>query len=371
MTKDTFYFSHDYNARNDVKIKKLLAKHGYLGYGLFWAIIEDLYNNTNVLRLDYDTISFDLRCDKNIIYSIIHDFDLFVFDGETFGSLSVQKRLEERNAKSEKARKSVLKRWENKGKNTNVLQTNNECNTIKESKVNENKKKEIKINKENNIFLEKKINSDHSLDVGKMVNDENYRFADVGNTINNEGYRQEAEEKNYPPYSAAPPIKKEEKNENDFEAVLGGEKVEEVEYIANEEIGGKKRKKNSKKQIEKYINEFGQCVSQNENGEEVRWFGLDNSNNVGLTMAEMENLKNKYNYDKTSFFIGIELLSNYKLRYPEKAAKIKSDYLIMAGGGWVYKELVKNKKINNNQEKIDKIDKYEKLINETLKKYEK
>lgn len=220
MTKDTFYFSHDYNARNDVKIKKLLAKHGYLGYGLFWAIIEDLYNNTNVLRLDYDTISFDLRCDKNIIYSIIHDFDLFVFDGEAFGSLSVQKRLEERNAKSEKARKSVLKRWENKGKNTNVLQTNNECNTIKERKVNENKKKEIKINKENNIFLEKKINLNHSLDVGKMVNNENYRFADANNTINNEGYRQEAKEKNYPPYSAAPPIKKEEKNENDFEAVF-------------------------------------------------------------------------------------------------------------------------------------------------------
>jgi len=365
MTKDTFYFSHDYNARNDVKIKKLLAKHGYLGYGLFWAIIEDLYNNTNVLRLDYDTISFDLRCDKNIIYSIIHDFDLFVFDGETFGSLSVQKRLEERNAKSEKARKSVLKRWENKEKNTNVLQTNNECNTIKERKINENKKKE------NNIFLEKKINSDHSLDVEKMVNNENYRFADANNTINNEGYRPKAEEKNYPPISAAPPIKKEEKNENDFKAVLGGEKVEEVEYIANEEIGGKKRKKNSKKQIEKYINEFGQCVSLNEKGKEVRWFGVDDSQNVGLTMAEMENLKNKYGYDKSSFLSGIEMFSNWKLQNPEKADKKKSDYLPMAGGGWVYKELLKMKKINNNQEKIDKIDKYEKLINETLKKYEK
>lgn len=357
MTKDTFYFSHDYNARNDVKIKKLLAKHGYLGYGLFWAIIEDLYNNTNVLRLDYETISFDLRCDKNIIYSIIHDFDLFVFDGETFGSLSVQKRLEERNAKSEKARKSVLKRWENKEKNTNVLQTNNECNTIKERKVNENKKKEIKINKENNIFLEKKINSDH--------------IPNVSNMVDIEGYRQEAEEKNYPPYSAAPPIKKEEKNENDFKAVLGGEKVEEVEYIDKEEIGGKKRKKNSKKQIEKYINEFGQCVSLNDNGEEVRWFGVDGSNNVGLTMAEMENLKNKYGYDKSSFLSGIEMFSNWKLQNPEKADKKKSDYLPMAGGGWVYKELIKMKKINNNQEKIDKIDKYEKLINETLKKYEK
>ena len=52
MNKETFYFSHDYNSRNDVKIKKLLSKHGLLGYGIFWAIIEELYNNTNVLPLD-------------------------------------------------------------------------------------------------------------------------------------------------------------------------------------------------------------------------------------------------------------------------------------------------------------------------------
>lgn len=257
---------------------------------------------------------------------------------------------------------SFVKTRIDKNANQDVAKTQNIYN--KENNIK-------KINKENNIFLEKKINSDHSLDVGKMVNNENYRFADANNTIDNEGYRQEAEEKNYPPYSAAPPIKKEEKNENDFKAVLGGEKVEEVEYIANEEIGGKKRKKQGKKQIEKYINEFGQCVSLNDNGEEVRWFGVDGSNNVGLTMAEMENLKNKYGYDKSSFLSGIEMFSNWKLQNPEKADKKKSDYLPMAGGGWVYKELLKMKKINNNQEKIDKIDKYEKLINETLKKYEK
>ena len=44
--KNTFYFSHDYNARNDIKIKKLIAKHGYLGYGIFWAIIEDYTKTT-------------------------------------------------------------------------------------------------------------------------------------------------------------------------------------------------------------------------------------------------------------------------------------------------------------------------------------
>jgi len=149
MAKDTFYFTHDYNARNDIKIKRLLSKCGYEGYGIFWALIEDLYNNTNVLRLDYETLAFDLRCDIELVKSIINDFDLFVIEGDIFGSHSVESRLEARNAKSEKARESVLKRWNKVENDTNVLQTQNDSNTIKESKVKEKKEIKIKEHKEN------------------------------------------------------------------------------------------------------------------------------------------------------------------------------------------------------------------------------
>jgi len=145
MAKESFYFSHDYNARNDFKIKKLIMKHGMAGYGIFWAIIEDLYNNTNVLRLDYESIAFDLRSTENIIDSIINDFDLFIVDGSNFGSISVQSRLDQRNEKSLKARESVQKRWNKTQNDTNVLQSNNDGNTIKESKVKESKPKEIKV----------------------------------------------------------------------------------------------------------------------------------------------------------------------------------------------------------------------------------
>jgi len=148
MKKDAFYFSHDYNARNDFKIKKLIMKHGMLGYGIFWSIIEDLYNNTNVLRLDYESISFDLRITENVIESILNDFDLFIIDGDNFGSISVQTRLNERNAKSIKARESILKRWNKKEIDTNVLQTNYDGNTIKEKKVKEIKGNDILLKKE-------------------------------------------------------------------------------------------------------------------------------------------------------------------------------------------------------------------------------
>lgn len=162
--KDTFYFSHDYNARNDIKIKRLIAKHNYLGYGLFWAIIEDLYNNANALPLDYDCIAFDLRADVETVKSIINDFDLFTQEDGFFGSLSIQKRLDERNTKSQKARESALNRWNKSERNANALQTQSDSNAIKERKV-----KEIKGNERKDFLLEKEtkgeiLNSQKSAD---------------------------------------------------------------------------------------------------------------------------------------------------------------------------------------------------------------
>ena len=130
MPKDTFYFSHDYNARNDEKIKRLIRKHGMQGYGVFWSIVEDLYNNANALRMDYEGIAYDLRSDSDLVASVVNDFDLFIFNGDYFGSNSVQERLEQRNDKSAKARKSASYRWEN----ANAMQTQSDSNAKKERK---------------------------------------------------------------------------------------------------------------------------------------------------------------------------------------------------------------------------------------------
>ena len=140
MPKDTFYFSHDYNARNDEKIKRLIRKHGMQGYGVFWSIVEDLYNNANALRTDYEGIAYDLRSDSELVASVVNDFDLFIFNGDYFGSNSVQERLEQRNDKSAKARKSASYRWDN----ANALQTQSDSNAKKERKGKEIKGKEIK-----------------------------------------------------------------------------------------------------------------------------------------------------------------------------------------------------------------------------------
>jgi len=119
MSKESHYFSHDYDTRADDKIKKLIRTHGMMGYGVFWAIVEDLYNNKNSIHLDYDGIAYDLRTDPEIIKSIINDFDLFVFENGSFGSISVEKRIEERNLKSKKASKSAYFRWSKSSANIN------------------------------------------------------------------------------------------------------------------------------------------------------------------------------------------------------------------------------------------------------------
>ena len=138
MMRDTFYFSHDYNARTDSKIKRLIAKHGMTGYGIYWAIVEDLYQNANALPTDYESIAFDLRAEQKTIKSIINDFELFQVEGKLFGSTSVQRRLKERDEKSTKARDSARVRWE---RNTDAMRTHSDgnANKGKESKGNESK----------------------------------------------------------------------------------------------------------------------------------------------------------------------------------------------------------------------------------------
>jgi hypothetical protein len=136
LKKETFYFSHDYTARSDEKIKNLIYEFGYEGYGIYWSLIEELYQNANALRTNYKRIAFDMRVDENTIKSIIENFDLFIVENEFFGSLSVQRRLDMRNDKSSKARESAQKRWT---KDANALPTQSEGNAIKESKVKESK----------------------------------------------------------------------------------------------------------------------------------------------------------------------------------------------------------------------------------------
>ncbi len=185
------YFSHDYNARNDINLKKLFMSEGLLGIGLYWCLVEMLYENNGYLNLDdIPTIAYDLRTKVEKVNNVIYKFDLFCTNEKQFFSNSIIKRLNIRNEKSEKARKSAEARWENikenYNKNANVMRTHNErnasalrprCerNAIKENNIKEKKK---------DIILDKNIISKQASNLKK----EETNISCVNEYFQNEDY---------------------------------------------------------------------------------------------------------------------------------------------------------------------------------------
>jgi len=150
MPKEAFYFSHDSNARTDEKILKLRFKHGWKGYGIYWALVEMLRDASNYeLELDYGLLAYEIRCDEDILNSIIHDFKLFEITETHFFSTSLKRRMELKDEKSEKAKQAANKRWAKRTQsesNANAMQTHSERNAIKERKK---EKKEINTDEPN------------------------------------------------------------------------------------------------------------------------------------------------------------------------------------------------------------------------------
>lgn len=138
--KDAYYFSHDFDSRNDPKMRKLRRKHGAAGVGLFWMIVEMLYEQEGYLPYDVDDLAYDLRESEATIQSVITEFDLFENDGVKFWSRSVLRRLEERRDKIEKARRAGEASARSRRKEKDVEQTFNGRSTIKGK---ERKEKEI------------------------------------------------------------------------------------------------------------------------------------------------------------------------------------------------------------------------------------
>lgn len=118
--KETFYFSHDSNARNDVKIIKLRRQLGMEGYGIYWALIEMLRDAPdNRLPIEsIDDIAFSINCSKEKVDAVIRGYDLFMILDETFFSerliRSMQSYKQLKAAKSKAGKVGMEKRWKQK-----------------------------------------------------------------------------------------------------------------------------------------------------------------------------------------------------------------------------------------------------------------
>lgn len=112
MAKDVFYFTHDFGARNDPKLLAVSRRYGLAGIGLYWCVIEMLYEQGGSLELNsLDSIGYQLHDDDSIINSLVNDFGLFETDGKMFWSESVNKRLDRRAEIAGKRRQAAQNRW--------------------------------------------------------------------------------------------------------------------------------------------------------------------------------------------------------------------------------------------------------------------
>ena len=114
MTK-SYYFQHDYNSANDVKILFLRQQLGIEGYGIFWFIIEQLAQAGGYLPLKIiPVLAMQIQTSADKVASVIKNYDLFTVEEPDFFSARLLKQLEFRNQLSEDGKRGALKRWANK-----------------------------------------------------------------------------------------------------------------------------------------------------------------------------------------------------------------------------------------------------------------
>ncbi|MFY4817927.1 DUF4373 domain-containing protein [Aliarcobacter butzleri] len=161
--KETCYFSHDANAKDDFKIMLLIEELGLEGYGIFWILIETLREQQNykyplrllsVLARKYNTTLAKLEV-------VVRNYHLFVIEDDCFfysSSLNrrMQKMEEVREQRVLSAKIGAQKRKQKQLEQLKQLQINlsnndsseqmlSECSTnAKQRKEKKNKEKEIK-----------------------------------------------------------------------------------------------------------------------------------------------------------------------------------------------------------------------------------
>ena len=146
--KETFYFSHDYNARNDIKIQALLAEHGAAGYGVYWIIVEILHEEA-VKKLKLDTLTYiaiarqastSVEQVKTLVECCLK-YELFYEDDGYFFSIRILENIEKRLDISEKRAKAGRISANKRKKATSAQQ---KSTSVEESPTKSNKEKEIK-----------------------------------------------------------------------------------------------------------------------------------------------------------------------------------------------------------------------------------
>ena len=148
--KETYYFSHDYNASQDPKMMSVLFECGLSGIGMYWILIELLHQqpNSKITQEEYNHyIDFYGRLDGesehllNKIKQVFINVELIKQEDKFVYSERVLKNKQERERLSELRSKAGKKSAEQRQNSTSVEQVLNKNEQVLNNK---RKGKEIK-----------------------------------------------------------------------------------------------------------------------------------------------------------------------------------------------------------------------------------
>lgn len=111
--KQSYFFSHDSNARNDIKVIKLRRTLGLEGYGIYWCLIEMLRDQADhQLPLDsIEDIAYQINTSHEKITAVIKNFGLFKLTTEHFQSERLIRSMALYKELSEYGKQGAAKRW--------------------------------------------------------------------------------------------------------------------------------------------------------------------------------------------------------------------------------------------------------------------
>ena len=101
----SLWFPHDFHARHDTKLARLRMEVGPVGDGIYWSLVEMLYEEDGYLFYnDIPFIAKTLNTTEDMVNKVVFDTQLFIKNGDKFYSDSLLERLSKIKVKSVKAR---------------------------------------------------------------------------------------------------------------------------------------------------------------------------------------------------------------------------------------------------------------------------
>nr|DAT96577.1 MAG TPA: protein of unknown function (DUF4373) [Caudoviricetes sp.] len=106
------YINHKISNRSEYVFRKLIERKGAAAYGVYWYIIEELYESGGkMLFKEIEPISKALCVRKDFVASVIKSFSLFQYDSESIWTDEVIEQLEKRQKLKNKRKEAANKRW--------------------------------------------------------------------------------------------------------------------------------------------------------------------------------------------------------------------------------------------------------------------